>query len=206
MKEVVPSQLTERERYKLLTGAIIPRPIAWTLTKNQETGTLNLAPFSFFTVLASQIPMVTLSIFRRHGEMKDTAQNLVTTGEGVIHIVDQAHLAQMNQTAATLTPDESEIEINRLETVPAQIISTPRLVDATVALEVKVQSHVPLNDDDGQPMTDLFMLEVVHFSFRDDLLDEDKYYVDAKGLNPISRLAGSNYGTLGDIIAVERPK
>ncbi|WP_054645626.1 hypothetical protein [Secundilactobacillus oryzae] len=65
MKEVVPSQLTERERYKLLTGAIIPRPIAWTLTKNQETGTLNLAPFSFFTVLASQIPMVTLSIFCR---------------------------------------------------------------------------------------------------------------------------------------------
>ena len=80
MKEIDPRQVTERERYKLLSGALIPRPIAWTLTQNEATGSLNLAPFSFFTVLASEQPLVSLSVMRRRqdGEMKDTSRNLVT--------------------------------------------------------------------------------------------------------------------------------
>lgn len=208
MKEIDPRQVTERERYKLLSGALIPRPIAWTLTQNEETGSLNLAPFSFFTVLASEQPLVSLSVMRRRqdGAMKDTARNLVTAGEGVIHIVDRAHLEAMNQTAATLQPDESEVDANGLQTVASSKVKTPRLAEAAVAFEVKVKSHLPLEADDSQVMTDLFILEVVNFVFRDDLVDVANYHVDARKLDPISRLAGSNYGKLGEIISIERPK
>ena len=44
------ARLTERERYKLLIGAVVPRPIAWVTTVDQE-GRVNAAPFSFFNFL-----------------------------------------------------------------------------------------------------------------------------------------------------------
>ena len=72
---------------------------------------------------------------RQDGAMKDTARNLVTAGEGVIHIVDRAHLEAMNQTAATLQPDESEVDANGLQTVASSKVKTPRLAEAAVALK-----------------------------------------------------------------------
>ena len=49
--------------YRLLTGAVVPRPIGWASTVN-ENGIANLAPFSFFTVVCVIPPMISLTIAR----------------------------------------------------------------------------------------------------------------------------------------------
>ena len=94
-------ELTAKQHYKFLTGSIIPRPIAWITTINQETNIVNAAPFSYFNVVAKDLPLVSLSINRNNQKIKDTARNLLQQKEGVIHLVNDKVLAEMNQTSAS---------------------------------------------------------------------------------------------------------
>lgn len=84
-----PENQTERENYKLLIGSIIPRPIAFVSTVSNE-GTVNGAPFSYFNIVSSNPPLISLAIQRnKNGELKDTARNILTKKEFVVHIVDE---------------------------------------------------------------------------------------------------------------------
>ena len=112
-----PSMNTERENYKLLIGSIIPRPIAF-VTSLGKDGTLNGAPFSYFNIVSSNPPMISLAIQRNGGKQKDTARNILETKEFVVHIVDQDNVEKVNETAASLPPDQSEIE--RAQLTPVQ--------------------------------------------------------------------------------------
>ena len=112
-----PSMNTERENYKLLIGSIIPRPIAF-VTSLGKSGTLNGAPFSYFNIVSSNPPMISLAIQRNGGKQKDTARNILETKEFVVHIVDQDNVEKVNETAASLPPDQSEIE--RAQLTPVQ--------------------------------------------------------------------------------------
>ena len=89
-------ELTTKQHYKFLTGSIIPRPIAWITTINQETNIVNAAPFSYFNVVAKDLPLVSLSINRNNQKIKDTARNLLQQKEGVIHLVNDKVLAESN--------------------------------------------------------------------------------------------------------------
>lgn len=86
-----PQNLTQRENYKLLIGSIIPRPVAIVTTRSAE-GTVNIAPFSFFSIVSSEPAIVSIAVQRKKGTMKDTARNLLTTKEGVIHILDRSNV------------------------------------------------------------------------------------------------------------------
>ena len=108
MISISPEIMSERENYKFLIGSIIPRPIAF-ITTQSEDGVVNAAPFSYFNIVSANPPMISVSVQRRDGMMKDTARNIMNTKEFVVHIVDQGILRDVNETAAELDMDESEI-------------------------------------------------------------------------------------------------
>ncbi len=103
MLSIEPSALTERDTYKFLIGSVVPRPIAFVTTRNGET--INAAPFSYFNIVSSEPPLLSVSVQRKNGVMKDTARNAVTTEELVIHIVDETNVALINETAANFRID-----------------------------------------------------------------------------------------------------
>ncbi|WP_430539454.1 flavin reductase family protein [Listeria rocourtiae] len=197
--------MSPQDNYKFLSGAIIPRPIAFvtTLTKN---GVLNAAPFSFFNVVSSNPPIVSLAIQRENGLMKDTARNIVATGEMVIQLVDEDLTAEMNKTAARLAPEENELDATNLTTISSEKVSVPAIKEAKIRMEAKLFQHVPISNDTGDIVTDLILARVLLYHADETVFDEEKQYVLTDELKPVARLAGNNYAKLGESFIIERPK
>lgn len=99
MISIDPSAQSERDNYKLLIGSVSLRPIAFVTTLSND-GVLNAAPFSYFSIVSSNPPLLSVSAQHKNGEMKDTARNAITTRELVCHIVDEDNMTAVNQTAA----------------------------------------------------------------------------------------------------------
>ncbi|WP_074510930.1 flavin reductase family protein [Planococcus glaciei] len=201
MMAIDPKQNTERENYKLLIGSIIPRPIAFVTTQS-EAGIVNGAPFSYFNIVSSNPPMVSLSIQRPKGELKDTARNIYGNGEFVVHIVDNENVAKINETAASLPPSESEVESANLTLIPSTAISVPGINESKVRMECRLVQAIPLGE--GESGSDLFIGEVVRFHVEEAIYENGR--IDPRGLDAVSRLAGANYAAIGEIFSMERPK
>ncbi|MGY3779563.1 flavin reductase family protein [Isobaculum melis] len=202
MIDINPADLTERENYKFLIGSIIPRPIAFVTTQSKN-GVVNGAPFSYFNIVTSNPPMISLAIQRKAGQLKDTANNLLATKEAVIHIVDQQNVALINETAANLPSDQSEVEAAGLRLVPSKRVSVPGIQEAKIRMEAIVHQSLTIGEKD-QPVSDLFILEIKQFHVTQALYENGR--IDPIGLGAMSRLAGNNYGTIGDIIEIKRPE
>ena len=202
MISIDPLTNTERENYKLLIGSIIPRPIAF-VTSLSEEGVLNGAPFSYFNIVSSNPPMISLAIQRSGGKQKDTARNIIMKQEFVVHIVDEENVEMINKTAASLPPNESEIELAQLTRVDSSKISVPGVKQAKIRMECVLEHSLQLGGKD-QPGCDLIIGKVVQFHVADELYDNGR--IDAKGLAAVSRLAGANYAKIGEIFAIERPE
>ncbi|MGV3083193.1 flavin reductase family protein [Enterococcus dispar] len=200
------AELAPKQNYKFLTGAVSPRPIAWITTQSKNSGVVNLAPFSFFTVVSSDLPYVLIATTRKDGQKKDTARNLSQTKEGVIHIVDENVLHQMNETAANLKPDESELSLSNLTTIKSQSVTPPGLSDPLIRLEVTLQQEISLSDDTGTIVSDLFILKVLDYYFSEKIFDVDKEYILSEKLRPVARLAGNNYALFGELFTLIRPQ
>src|SRR5690625_3994219 len=140
-----PSNNTARENYKLLIGSIIPRPIAF-VTSVGKDGIVNGAPFSYFNIVTANPPMVSVSVQRRNGVQKDTARNVLEAKNYVIHVVDEENVTQINKTAATLQPSESEIEATSLSLIPSDRIDTPGIKEAKARFECVLEEHVELGE------------------------------------------------------------
>ncbi|MCZ8533844.1 flavin reductase family protein [Psychrobacillus psychrodurans] len=201
MISIDPKQNSERDNYKLLIGSIIPRPIAFVTTQSEDE-IVNGAPFSYFNIVSSNPPMVSLAIQRPGGRVKDTARNIYGNQQFVVHIVDDENVAKINETAASLPAAESEIELANLTLVPSEYISVPGVKEAKVRMECRLIQAIPLGGE--EPGSDLFVGEVVRFHIDEAIYENGR--IDPKGLNAISRLAGSSYATIGDIFSIERPK
>lgn len=201
MLSIDPTALTERDTYKFLIGSIVPRPIAFVTTRNGDV--VNAAPFSYFNIIASNPPLVSVSVQRKDGVMKDTARNAVTTEELVIHIVDETNVALVNETAANLGPEESELERTTFTIEPSDVIETPGVKEAKIRMECKLHHHVPI-EHDGKVTADVLIARVVRFHVDPELYQAGR--VDAAQLAPVSRLAGNFYAKLGEQFEIERPK
>jgi flavin reductase (DIM6/NTAB) family NADH-FMN oxidoreductase RutF len=197
-----PASLSERENYKFLIGSIIPRPIAFVTTLSKD-GILNGAPFSYFNIVSSNPPMISLSIQRREGQQKDTARNIIESKEFVIHIVDEQNVEKINQTAASLPPQQSEIEIAQLTPVESVKISVPGVKEAKIRMECSLEHSLELGGLDSLGC-DHFIGRIVQFHIESDIYEKGR--VDPKGLAAVSRLAGHNYAKIGEIFEIERPK
>jgi flavin reductase (DIM6/NTAB) family NADH-FMN oxidoreductase RutF len=193
-----PSNNTERENYKLLIGSIIPRPIAFVTTVS-KAGVLNGAPFSYFNIVSANPPMVSVAIQRSGNKQKDTARNILETKEFVIHIVDEDHVYKINETAASLPPDQSEIYLANLSPVPSTEISVPGVKEAKVRMECILEQALEVGGT-----TDLIIGRIVQFHIEESIYDQGK--IDPSGLAAVSRLAGNDYAKIGEIFTIKRPK
>ncbi|MBC5636805.1 flavin reductase family protein [Ornithinibacillus sp. BX22] len=203
MLSFYPESQSERENYKLLIGSIIPRPIAFVTTKAVD-GTLNGAPFSYFNIVSSNPPMVSLAIQRKNGNMKDTARNITENGEFVIHIVDEQNVDNINKTAATLPSNKSEITIAGLTPIPSERISVPGVQEAKVRFECKLEQIIALDAADGEKGSDLILGKIITYYIDEEIYEDGK--INPVKLAAISRLAGANYAKVGEIFSIERPK
>lgn len=197
-----PNDISERQNYKFLIGTIIPRPIAF-VTSIGEDGVINGAPFSYFNIVSSNPPMVSVAIQRKSGQMKDTARNILENKEFVIHIVDQSNVDQVNETAATLPKTESELKRANLTAISSEKVSVPGVKEAKVRFECVLEQPVELGEG-GDVGVDLLIGKIVHYHIDESIYDQDQR-IDPDQLAAVSRLAGNSYAKIGDIFEIERP-
>ncbi|MBI0579157.1 flavin reductase family protein [Neobacillus cucumis] len=202
MLSIDPTAMSERDNYKFLIGSIIPRPIAFVTTMSEDE-VLNGAPFSYFNIVSSNPPMISLSIQRADGRQKDTARNIIESKEFVVHIVDEQNVEKINKTAASLPPNQSEIELANLTPVKSVKISVPGVKEAKIRMECLLEHSLVLGGSDS-PGSDLIIGKVVQFHIENDLYEKGR--IDPGGLAAVSRLAGNYYAKIGEIFEIERPK
>lgn len=190
--DIPPETLNVESTYKLLTGCVVPRPIAW-VTSLSDDGRVNAAPFSAFTFVSTKPPMVGISIGKKVGVMKDTPRNMLARKEFTVNIGDLSLLDQLHLSAQEYPADVSEVEELDIEVLPSLRIKTPRIAKAPVALECTLNQVVSFGE-----RTSFYVGEIVNFHIRDGLFKNGK--IETMELNPICRLGGPNYATLGDII------
>lgn len=197
------SSLPKRDVYRILTSLVIPRPIAWITTVDAE-GRVNLAPFSSFMGIFGP-PMLAVTLGRRRdGSLKDTHRNLRTTGEAVVHLADLPLLQPLHASGADEGPEVSEVERLGLTLEPSLEVAPPRLKDAPVALECRLNRELDLG-----PVTTLVLLDVRTAHAAERIWNSEHDCADASLWTPISRLAsvvGPNYGSLGETFRLGPPE
>ncbi|MBP0726662.1 flavin reductase family protein [Bacillus sp. RG28] len=201
MISIDPGSLSERENYKLLIGSIIPRPIAFVTTISKD-GVLNGAPFSYFNIVSSDPPMISLAIQRSSGKQKDTARNIMESKEFVVHIVDEQNVEKINKTAANLPPEESEVELVNLTQVTSMKISVPGVKEAKIRMECSLEHSIELGGS-ASPTCDLIIGKVEQFHIENEIYESGR--IDPRELAAVSRLAGNNYAKIGEIFEINRP-
>lgn len=181
--------------YKLLSGLVVPRPIAWISTHDAQ-GLVNLAPFSCYTFVSSKPPMVGVNIGRRDGELKDTARNIRDTREFVVNIGDEPMLDVMHRSADEYEASVSETHLLGLASVASEVVATPRLRDVPASMECRLHSVQEFGDTRAQ----FIVGEVVAFHFREGVCVNGK--VDLAKLNPVGRIGGLQYCRLGQLVTM----
>lgn len=187
--------------YKLLTGLVIPRPIGWISTKD-ENGINNLAPFSFFNVVGEDPPHIMFSTVRTGNKNKDTLNNVLATKEFVVNLVTEDLVEQMNLTSNNVASDIDEFELANLTPIPSQTIKPMRVGEAKAHFECEMVHHYFLEDhSNGGACVVIGKVKMIHIN-EEILLDNFK--INLETYKPVARLAGSNYSKLGEIFTIKR--
>lgn len=191
-----PDDLNAKDTYKLLIGAVVPRPIAWVSTISSK-GELNLAPFSFFTVASRKPPILAISIGpgvgEREGTVKDTLTNIREQKQYVINIATAALGNEMHRSSENLTSDINEFEHTGLTPVASEVVQAPRVEEAPISMECELHDIIQLGGDH------LVLGRVVRYHVKDELYEKGR--IDLEKLAPIGRLAG-NYSLVDQIISL----
>ena len=190
-----PATLEADAIYKLLCGVVVPRPVAWITTLGPQ-GQVNLAPFSCFTFVSNKPPMLGVTFGRKVQARKDTANHILARGEYVVNIGQMSQTQQIHLSSAEHPPEVSEVELLGLATAASSMIATPRLADVPVSMECRLHQVLPF----GEQGSEFFVGEVLCFHLREGLLHSGK--VDTRGLDPVCRLGGPNYASLGEIVTM----
>lgn len=199
--------------YHTTTQTLLPRPIAWVLSQHAQ-GHLNLAPFSYFTAVSSEPPLLVFSVGDKGpGQGKDTKVNIAQHPYFTVHIPSYRHAQAVTESSRTLPAEESELDNLNLQTVPFEGFSMPRLADCAVAYGCRLHD---IQDIKGAPQSLIFAyVESIYIS--DDVAEmqtvrkadggsSDRLSVDASAIDPLARLGGQEYGRLGTTLNVPRPK
>jgi flavin reductase (DIM6/NTAB) family NADH-FMN oxidoreductase RutF len=188
--------------YKLMVGAIVPRPIAL-VSSVDENNVRNLAPFSYFTACSANPPVVVFCPILRPVPLgaKDTLRNVIATREFVVNIVSEDFVQGMNATAAQVPPEVDEFELSGLTPLASELIKPPRVAESHIHMECRLLQVVQVSDQPGGGT--LVLGEVLRFHVRQDLIEN--FRIDPEKLRAIGRMAGSTYVRTTDRFDLERP-
>jgi len=187
------AKLSERQRYKLLIGTVIPRPIALVTTMSRA-GQANAGPFSFFNVLTHDPAIVAIGV-ENHADMsfKDTARNIRETGEFTVHIADNALVEHMEICAIKFGPEVDELAEAGLATTPGRMVRSPRILAAPAALECRRHTTLQVG-----PAREIILGEVLGVFIRSDAVDPSNFHVDQNMMDAIGRMGGYSYARTRD--------
>lgn len=194
-----PASLNPTRAYLLQLACIQPRPIALVSTRSSQ-GVGNLAPFSYFTGVASTPPTLCLSIARRNPE-KDTYTNIVTTRELVIHMVDRSMAERMVATSADYPPTVDELAACGFTAVASERVKPPRVAEAPIAMECRLRQVVEVAE--GDHGAHLILATILRYHVREAVWNGGR--IDPTSLDPIGRLAGQSYCTCRTQFNLPRP-
>lgn len=187
------AKLSPRERYKLLIGAVVPRPIALVTTVDSR-GVVNAAPFSFFNCLSADPAILALGVeYRPTGGQKDTGRNVRETLAFTVNIVSDALIEGMNACAVPFEPGVDELALAGLTAMPGVKVACPWIGQAPAAFECR--HHTTLGIGNSR---EIILGEVVYAHFRADVVDTGNLHVDAAALDAVGRMGGHGYATTRD--------
>jgi flavin reductase (DIM6/NTAB) family NADH-FMN oxidoreductase RutF len=205
-----PADCEHRQVYKLMTGIIVPRPVALVSTLDRND-IANLAPFSAFSLAGSNPPAVQFCpVLRAAGGAaselrpdlrKDTLRNVEETGEFVVNVVSEVISAAANATAAEVPPDVDEFVLAGLTPIPSEAVRPARVAESPAQMECKVLQVIYVGREPGAGV--IVLGEVVRFHVRKDLVED--FRVDPDGLDAVGRMAGNTWVRTRDRIELIRP-
>lgn len=193
-------QVPEPIAYKLLAATVIPRPIAWVVTKGKDG--INAAPYSFFNVMGSAPPTIALGLMAAPDRgFKDTALNILETGEFVVNLVPERLVQAMNLTSADAPRGVDELALAGLATLPSQHVAPPRIADSPVSFECRALSSVVTG-----PCQTVVLGRVLAVHIEDRYLkNADRAHIDTDALDLVARSFGSEYIRSHDRFELARP-
>lgn len=186
-----------RDRYKLLSGLVVPRPIGWIGTRRSD-GTNNLAPFSFFNVVSSSPPVVLFSAGAHLDRPKDSATLAGETGVFTVNIVSEDVVEAMSITSGTFSAEDDEFAIAGLTPVPGAKVDAPLVAESPANLECRVRDVIELGGG-----TLLVVGDVVAIHVEESVLDGTR--IDNDALRAVGRMAGNTYVDTRARFEVSRP-
>ena len=194
-------ELTERQRYKLMIGTIIPRPIALVTTVD-ENGRINAAPFSFFNCLSADPPILAIGV-ENHADMsfKDTGHNIRMTEVFTVNIVSFAIAEAMHVCGAKYPRGVDELKEAGLTAMPGEKVASPWIAEAPAAFECR--RHVTLELGRSRQIV---MGEIVYAHYRDGVVDPERLHVDPAAVDAIARLGGDTCATIRDRFEMLTPR
>lgn len=199
--EIDLTKLEPRHSHDLLTSSIIPRPIAWVSSINED-GHSNIAPFSFFTGVSWAPPIIAFSVVNRSdGTKKDTLINIQKIPEFAVNIVSVDQLSVMEATAKPIPYGEDESFINGIHLVPSKKIKSHRIQEAKISFECSLERIVKVNEGPDAGNLILGLIKLVHIEDR--VLRNDRE-IDSTMLNALGRLSGKYYCTTQSMIESEK--
>jgi len=194
-----PASLNPTRSYLLQIACIQPRPIALVATCS-AAGVVNLAPFSYFTGVASTPPTLCLSISRRQPE-KDTYANLLATRELVVHMVDRPMAERMVACSADYPPEVNELATCGFTAVASEVVKPPRVAEAPIAMECRLRQVVEVVE--GDHGAHLVLATILRYHVSEAVWNGGR--IDSTPLDPIGRLGGQSYCTCRTRFDLPRP-
>ena len=190
--DLILEDLSVQDRYKFLSAVVLPRPVAFVTTKDQD-GLYNAAPFSFFNVFSEDPAIVVLGIGTKpNGRTKDTLKNIRDTKQFVVNMVDKSIIGAMHIASAEIPSDESEIDYAGITLADSQIINVQRIAEAPVSLECELFQVIELSE-----RRSLVLGQVKAIHIDDAIIDPETKRLIPEKYSPIARLYGDYYAWLG---------
>jgi flavin reductase (DIM6/NTAB) family NADH-FMN oxidoreductase RutF len=198
-----PGGSSAADIYKLMIGMVVPRPIAF-VSSLDEQGVRNLAPFSYFMACSADPPVVCFVSSFRKGEAptKDTLRNVVATKEFVVNIVSEEFADKMNLTSAEVPPEIDEFDISGLTPVASELVKPPRVGESHAQMECRLRQLLPIGEAPGGGT--IVFGDVLRFHVDEAVVNG--YKIDPDKLRAIGRMGGPTYVRTRDRFDMTRPK
>ncbi|WP_074653683.1 flavin reductase family protein [Terriglobus roseus] len=193
--------LSKSDTYKLLASTILPRPIAW-ITTLDDDGKPNAAPFSFFNVVSADPPLIVVGFSAAPDrEGKDTLANICRTGELVVNLVPEELAEAMNITATDAPRGLDELTLAGLATVPSLQVAPPRIAGSPVSLECRTFQIIEPGGSSTILVAKALEMHIRHDAFE----DESRLHIDPAQMRLIGRMhGGGDYATTRDMFEIAR--